>query len=202
MKKYLVISLVFFTFWSCKTYPVEGEFISKATGETLIIPFFNETGYEYLYSGKISAYGKSFNGILVVKKISDSEKRIALVSDFGNTMIDLVVKNGKSEVNYILDDLNKAIIRNKLKKYFELLVNSEYTTESVYKSADKNIFTSEFQSKQVIIYENNASLVEKVKQVSRTKKKVEIMFYSKANYADSIHFKSHEIPFEMKYYKR
>lgn len=201
-RAYLVISLSLLSLFACKSYQVDGELVSKDVEKTLVLPYFNETGFEYLYSGKIEAYGNSLSGILVVKKISDSQKRVALLSDFGNTLMDFKIKNGVAEVNYILDDLNKKIIVKKLKKYFELLVNSNYQVEAIYKKDGNNIYTSEIQSKRVKLHENASSAIQQVKQVSRLKEKVEIEYFSSSEIADSIHFKSNEIPFEMKYYLR
>jgi Ni,Fe-hydrogenase I large subunit len=181
---------------------VDGELVSKDVEKTLVLPYFNETDFEYLYSGKIEAYGNALNGILVVKKISDSQKRVALLSDFGNTLMDFKINNGEVEVKYVLEDLNKKIIVKKLKKYFQLLVNSNYDVEAIYKKDGNKIYTSELQSKRVKLFENSLGLIQQLKQVSRLKEKVEINYFSSSNIADSIHFKSNEIPFEMRYYLR
>lgn len=201
-RAYLVISLSLLSLFACKSYQIDGELVSKDVEKTLVLPYFNETGFEYLYSGKIEAYGNSLNGILIVKKISETQKRVALLSDFGNTLMDFKIENGEVEVNYILEDLNKKIIVKKLKKYFELLVNSEYQVEAIYKKEGENIYTSKFQSKRVKLHENASSAIQQVKQVSRLKEKVEIEYFSTSDIADSIHFISNEIPFEMKYYLR
>ena len=201
-RAYLVISLLLLSLFACKSYQVDGDLVTKDVEQKLVLPYFNETGFEYLYSGKIEAYGNSLSGILVVKKISDSQKRVALLSDFGNTLMDFKIENGEVEVNYILDDLNKKIIVKKLKKYFELLVNSNYQVEAIYKKDGNKIYTSELQSKRVKLYENASSTIQQVKQVSRLKEKVKIEYYSTSDIADSIHFKSNEIPFEMKFQLR
>lgn len=201
-RAYLVTSVLLICLFGCKSYRVDGELVSKDVEQTLILPYFNETGFEYLYSGKIEAYGNSLSGILVVKKISDSHKRVALLSDFGNTLMDFKIENGEAEVNYILDDLNKKIIVKKLKKYFELLVNSNYQVEAIYEKEGGKIYTSKLQSKRIKLFENSDGSIHKLKQVSRLKKKVEINYFSSSELADSIHFKSNEIPFDMKYYLR
>lgn len=199
MRKYLVISLLLLSLFACKSYRVDGELVSKDVEQTLVLPYFNETDFEYLYSGKIEAYGNSLNGILIVKKISDSEKRVALISDFGNTLMDFKIKNGEVEVKYVLEGLNKKIIVKKLKKYFQLLVNSKYNVEAIYEKDGGKIYTSKLQSKRVKLFENSDGSIHKLKQVSRLKKKVEIEYFSNSDVADSIHFKSNEIPFEMKF---
>ena len=201
-RAYLVISITLLSLFACKSYKVDGELVSKDVEQTVVLPFFNKTDFEYLYSGKIEAYGNSLSGILVVKKISDSQKRVALLSDFGNTLMDFKIENGEAEVNYILDDLNKKIIVKKLKKYFELLVNSKYTVEAIYEKDGNKIYTSEIQSKRVKLYENASGSIQQVKQVSRLKEKVEVEYFSSSDIADSIHFKSNEIPFEMKFQLR
>ena len=201
-RAYLVISITLLSLFACKSYKVDGELVSKGVEQTVVLPFFNKTDFEYLYSGRIEAYGNSLSGILVVKKISDSQKRVALLSDFGNTLMDFKIENGEAEVNYILDDLNKKIIVKKLKKYFELLVNSNYPVETIYEKDGNKIYTSELQSKRIKLFENTSGSIQQVKQVSRLKEKVEVEYFSSSDIADSIHFKSNEIPFEMKFQLR
>ena len=201
-KAFLVTSVLLLYLLGCKSYQVNGELVAKDVERTIVLPYFNETGFEYLYSGKIEAYGNALSGILVVKKISNTQKRVALLSDFGNTLMDFKIENGEAEVNYILDDLNKKIIVKKLKRYFELLVNSNYPVEAIYQKDENKIYTSELQSKRIKLFENTSGFIQQVKQVSRLKEKVDIKYFSTSEVADSIHFKSNEIPFEMKYYLR
>ena len=201
-KVFLVTSILLLCLFGCKSYKVDGELVSKGVEQTVVLSYFNETNFEYLYSGKIEAYGNSLSGILVVKKISDTQKRVALLSDFGNTLMDFKIENGEAEVNYILDDLNKKIIVKKLKRYFELLVNSNYPVEAIYQKDGNKIYTSELQSKRIKLFENASGSIQQIKQVSRLKEKVDIKYFSTSEVADSIHFKSNEIPFEMKYYLR
>lgn len=203
IKKYLIISLCCFTLFSCSNYRAKGEPIYNLPNQTVLVPYFDSIQKEFLYTAKIKTYDNQFNGILVVKRVDDNKKRVALITDFGNTLMDFEIFNDEVKVNYMLDDLNKKIIVNKLKKYFQLLVHADYAIEALNKTNDKLIYTSELQSKRVFIYEDTTGNINRLKQVSRFKEKVEIDFYSEnSTYADSIHFKSNEIPLEMKFYSR
>ncbi|MEX1192666.1 MAG: hypothetical protein WED10_01185 [Brumimicrobium sp.] len=207
IKKYLIISICFFGLLSCNNYRVKGDLIEKTPEKTpektLQIPYFDSISKEYLYQAKIKAYGNQFNGILVVKKINNNEKRVALITDFGNTLMDFEIHNDEVKVNYMLDDLDKKIIVNKLKNYFQLLVNSNYTIKRINEYEKELIYITKLQSKRVTVFEDIRNNIYRLKQVSIFRKKVNINYYSADGlFADSIHFKSYEIPVEMKFYKR
>jgi len=184
---------------SCQQYSVVGKKITpEATN--LTIPYFDKNNFDYLYTARININKNDLNGIFVVKKIDENSKRIALLSDFGNTIFDFEYVNGKFNLKYIIEDLNKRIVIQKLKKYFELIIKSNYTIKSIYENEGELIHISKIKSKRVKIVETN-NVYNKIEKVSRLKTKAEVFFYSKSSIADSILFKSFEFPLEMKFYR-
>ena len=204
MKPYLLISFLLTTLlFSCKTYEVEGEFLRKVDGQKVVVPYFDSTGVDYIYIAEISAMGNEMKGILVVKKIDEEEKRVALISDFGNTLIDFRVRGEKVEKVYVIDDLDKLLIVNKLKKHFHFLVQSEYSVIQENRVKDTSILIAPFQSGRVHIYHSNERGIEKIKKFGQRKMQAEL-FFSKFEdeIADSVNFKSHEFSFEMRLSRR
>lgn len=204
MKVHLIISVFIGSiFFSCKTYKGGGEFFEKPEEMNLIIPYFDITGKEYLYNALIYAFGKELKGILVVRKINEEEKRVALITNFGNTLLDFRIAGDKVELMYAIDDLNKKLIIKKLKKYFHFLVNAEYDITSVYRQNNDLIYISSFQSKQIFIYKTEGQTRDSLKMAGRWKEKADLVFYGKKeNVADSIRFISQEIPFGMRFWLR
>jgi hypothetical protein len=198
MIKSLIISCILVVA-SCQQYRVVGKKITpEATN--LTIPYFDKNNFDYLYTAKININKNDLNGIFVVKKIDENSKRIALLSDFGNTIFDFEYVDGKFNLKYIIEDLNKRIVIQKLKKYFELIIKSNYTIKSTYENEGELIHISKIKSKRVKIAETN-NVYNKVEKVSRLKIKAEVLFYSNSSLADSILFKSFEFPLEMKFYR-
>lgn len=197
----LIISLSFFLFSSCSNQRILGENVDfEETNYTT--PYFNTNQKEYLYSASIKAFGNNIKGILAVKKLGEDHKRLALLSDFGNTLLDFEFIQGKVKINYVMDDLNKKIILNKLKKYLHLLIHSDYEVKKMFKSEEQRVIQSRFQGKQLFLFIDNSNRLTQLKQASKFKDKVDIYFYGASEEADSISFISHELPIRIDLKKR
>lgn len=201
MKVYLISSfLLIGIVFSCRTYEAEGELLQRPVEKKLVIPYFNTIEKDYLYKAAVSVSGRELKGILVVKKINKEEKRVALITDFGNTLLDFKISGDSIEPVYIIDDLNRKLIINKLKKYFHFLVNSSYDIAAVRRQGNNLIYTSPFQSGRVFIYEAGGQVIDSLKLAGKRKVKADLTFYSEGgDTADSIRFRSYELPLEMKF---
>lgn len=196
----LSLILLPFVLFSCRHYGAQGELVSK-DGKTVVVPYFDELGFEYHYSAKVVAYDKTLNGILVVKKISESHKRVVLLSDFGNTLFDFEFSNGKSKVIYVMDNLNKKLLVNKLLLYFDFLTKSNYLSSAEYRREGEAIFQSKLKGKRVNISVPKFSPM-RLALMSRRRIKAEIVFFAQDKFADSISFESKELPVHMFFKKR
>ena len=200
ISRLFVFSTIVWVFFSCKPNNFQGVLINKDQ-QHIIIPFFSKTNYEYHYSVKMIAFSNTLNGVLVVKQLSKDHKRVVMLSDFGNTLFDFEFKNGKATTIYVMEDLNKKIILNKLLRYFEFLTKSDYLTRSSFHVDRDTVYISKFKNKRVHIVFQNA-LPTQLELYSRNKSKAEVIFYAQDNFADSISFKSNELPIQMFFKKR
>lgn len=196
---FLVISLFLFT--ACAHQNISGERIDFEE-QNYAVPYFNTPQKEYLYQANIRAFDNSINGVLAVKKLGKNHKRLALLSDFGNTLLDFEFQNEKVKVNYIMEDLNKSILLKKLKKYLHLLVHSNYKVKKKFQSDKQTVIQSRFQGKQLFLHIDNSNRLTQLKQASIFKDKIDIFFYGGSEEADSISFVSHEMPVEIGLKKR
>src|SRR5690554_7239314 len=201
IRVFLIISLISFLSSSCKHYRVEGTVIESKKAE-FIIPYFNTPQKEYLYNAKLNVFGNDLSGILVVKQLESGQKRLALLSEFGDTLLDFEFVKDKVNVIYIMEDLNKKIIVKKLKKYFQLLVHSEFKVEKRYDLEEGEIQISKLQGKRIFLSLNEDVELINLRQASIFKSKVEISYFGDNEYADSIAFKSLELPITINLEKR
>ncbi|WP_417265456.1 hypothetical protein [Brumimicrobium sp.] len=197
IRVFLITSVFILFTTACKHYKVEGTKI-ESSKERTVVPYFNTAGKEYLYNAKIDVFNNELSGILVVKKLDDKRKRLALLSEFGNTLLDFEMINNEVNVIYIMEDLNKKLIVAKLKKYFQLLVHSNYEIKQTYSSENGSNIVSKLQGKRIILRNNNNAQLISLQQVSVWREKVKIDFYGEGKHADSIHFKSLELPVKIK----
>jgi|SRR5699024_9430059 len=192
IQKYLIISVFSLVFISCNSLKIPGEKIDDKA-ENYQTSHFTKAEKEDLYQAEIIAFDKNLKGILAVKNYGENHKRIALVSKLGNTIFDFEFKENKSEINYIIDDLDRKIIREKLKKYFELLANTAYKINKTYQTESGKILKSKLQGKSVFLYFDEAEKLYKIRQASIFKEKVEI----KLEENNKLIFQSKELPIEM-----
>jgi len=135
MKQILKCSLFAIWLGSCSpSYKLPAEYQSVATYKTIIANPHVRVGEEYLYRTTITAYGHTFSGLLAAKITADNTWRVALTTDFGNTLFDFENQSGKIKTNYITPDLNKKIVIRTLTTDFQKLLQTHFTV---------NLFTLE-----------------------------------------------------------
>lgn len=195
IRVFSIISLIFLS-TSCKHLKVDGERV-EVDGNVFEVPYFNEDDKDYLYSAKIIAYGNEMSGLLVIKKIGHEHKRLALLTDFGNTLLDMEFVNEEIKINYVVEDLDRKLILNQLKKNFQLLLHSKYLLKQRYKIDEGEVLTSEFQKKHVFLHVSEKGYLKKLIQAGTFKKKAEINYSGENKTAELIHFTSNKLPLEV-----
>ena len=133
MKQILKCSLFAIWLGSCSpSYNLPAEYQSVATNKTIIANPHVRVGEEYLYRATITAYGHTFSGLLAAKITADNTWRVALTTDFGNTLFDFENQKGKIKTNYVTPDLNKKIVINTLTTDFQKLLQTHFTVIQKY----------------------------------------------------------------------
>lgn len=133
MKQILKCSLFAVLLASCSpSYKLPAEYQLVATNKTIIVNPHVRVGEEYLYRATITAYGHTFSGLLAAKITADNTWRVALTTDFGNTLFDFENQNGKIKTNYVTPDLNKKIVINTLTTDFQKLLQTHFTVIQKY----------------------------------------------------------------------
>ena len=186
--RFLVTSLLLFFLVSCKSYKIEGAKKVESNQTNYQNGYFSNPETDYVYKAHIEVYGNDLSGIFIVKKVNDFTHRVVLTTDFGNKLLDFELSEKEFKVNYIVDDLNKKIVINTLKKDFELLLKTNHKIEEVLENEDNVIFKSIIGKSTNYLYKNKKgnSLV-KIVNTSRTKEKVSFSFVSKnTTFAESI----------------
>lgn len=197
-KAFLLIN-TFLIISACASYKGDG-IPQKNTKEFIETGVFDQLDKDYLFRAEIKAYGNSFSGILAVKKTEKHHKRVALLSNMGNTLFDFEFQNNRIKVNYVMEDLNKKIIVNKLKRYFQLLVQGEYPIKNTLKMGDSLEYVSHYQKNTIILTFSQDQKLVHLQQLSKIRTKVDIHYYQGDNQLDSIHMDSHTSPIFMHFY--
>ena len=180
MMRFLISSGLFLLFISCKTYEIPN--VAKIeNGERIIQNFyFSDSEKDYVYKANIEVYGKQLGGIFVAKKINDTLHRAVLTTDFGNTLLDFEVSENSFKVNYCIEELNKKIVLNTLKKDFRLVFREKYSAEEVFENQIHTIYKTKDGNRFNYLFENKSDKrLTKLTHTTKSKEKVLIQFEGK-----------------------
>ena len=157
MKRILKYSLLLLV--GCSTpYQLPSQYqLAPKTTETVKNPHFS-VGEQYLYRATITAYGHTFSGLLAAKITADSAWRVALTTDFGNTLFDIEKKEGRVEVNYALPDLNRKVIINTLTADFQKLLQTHFVVIQKYVDGTTEVQQCSVGSDTVYLFTSGTNL--------------------------------------------
>ena len=179
MKQILKCSLFATWLGSCSpSYNLPAEYQSMATTPTTIANPHIRVGEEYLYRATITAYGHTFSGLLVAKITADNTWRVALTTDFGNTLFDFENQSGKIKTNYITPDLNRKIIIRTLTSDFKHLLKTHWQVTQKYTNGTIEVQQSKDGNDAVYLFTSGTNLS---KQLNMQGKKLYTTFTYNSN---------------------
>lgn len=75
------------------------------------------------YEANVDVMGNHISGLMLFKLMPDSSMRIAFTSKSGLKFLDFeFTKNGQFKSHYVIDNLNKKVVINTLRKDFEIIL--------------------------------------------------------------------------------
>jgi len=173
--RYLLISFCCF-FVACGSFPNKQQFQIENTSKTTIHnPYFSDEAKDYIYKATIDVYKKSFGGIFIVKKIGNQHHRIVFTTELGNKIFDFSFIKDEFKVNFILDEMNKSILINILKKDFKVLIYEVLNVHKAYSFDSSKIYETEINNKKHFYFTANNQL-NKIIRVGNGKEKVVFLF--------------------------
>ncbi len=203
MQKSTILFLInaLFIAASCATNNLEKD-LKLVTLENSIYsaPYFSNSETDYVYKANITVYGNELSGIVIIKKINGTTHRFVFTTEFGNKLLDFEISNSNFKINFIVEELNRKILKNTLETDFKLLLKNNYNIKEqfeneffkVYKIVDGNNFDYLYFSK----LDNKLS---KIVFASKRKEKISIEYTSENNiFADSILIQQNNLKLRIK----
>lgn len=174
--RYLLSSTLLVVFISCASYPKKRGFSELVLQQkTITNPYFSDTAKDYLYKANIEAFGNSYGGVFIVKKLGDEHHRIAFTTEMGNKIFDFTFHGEAFKVNHILKKMDKKILINVLKNDFRVLVKERPSVEKVFQKDSNSIYETRIGTKKYYHFSSEEKL-QKVCRVGNGKEKVEFTF--------------------------
>lgn len=162
-------------FIACGSYPKKHNFKNAETSNSSIQnSYFSDETKDYVYKANIDVYDNNFSGIFIVKKVGKSNHRIVFTTEMGNKIFDFSFVNNTFKVNFILEDMNKAILINILKKDFKALIQEELPVIKSYSTKDTLVYETTLDNKTYFYFKTQQ--LDKIVRVGSSKEKVAFLF--------------------------
>lgn len=202
---FLVINLFFLI--SCKTNDIVSNYKSIELKEKEFSNvYFSNQEIDYVYKTNITIYGKEISGIFIIKKINSTQHRIVFTTDFGNKLMDFERSENDFKINYIVDELNKKIVINTLKKDFDLLLKNNFFITQKFENELLTVYKSDSEKQYNYLFiDKKSNQLLKIINSTKRKEKIVVNFSSENNiFANHIIFQHYNIQLkiELNYLKQ
>lgn len=145
---FILASLLFF---SCGSYT--GSFSEKEKTVEYFTPGYLTDFEEESFKISIDAFENHFGGVLVAKKLSSDHFRFAFINEFGGKLMDFELKNNQFQLNYAIEQLDRKIVLNLLKKDFLLLFTERNKIDLEFENQSSSILKASVPNlKQPVYY--------------------------------------------------
>lgn len=184
MRRFLILFLLISSclLTSCAVQTVKGLEEKTPQATTYTATYFSNPETDYVYKAHISVYGKDFGGIFIAKKINDTLYRAAFTTEFGNKLFDFEITDNSFKVNYILEELDKGIIVNTLKRDFTLLLKANHSISGQYENENNIVYKSADRGRYNYLFTDKASgRLSKIVNATKSKEKIVINFSQENN---------------------
>lgn len=184
MRKSQILFLIISSFLlgSCAVKTVQGFEQKEPVVKNYTVPYFSDPETDYVYKAHISIYGKDFGGIFIAKKINDTLYRTAFTTEFGNKLFDFEITDDSFKVNYILEELDRKIIVNTLKRDFMLLLKRNHKVEQVYVSPESKVYKCNVGKRNNYLFLDKATgRLSKLVNATKQKEKILISYTAESD---------------------
>lgn len=162
-------------FIACGSYSKKHNFqINTTSINSIHNPYFSNETKDYVYNATIDVYDNNFSGIFIVKKLGEANHRIVFTTKMGNKIFDFSFLDDTFKVNFIIEDMNKAILINILKKDFKALVQEKIPVIKSYSLQDTLIYETTLSNKKHFYFKTQQ--LDKITSVKNGKEKGAILF--------------------------
>jgi hypothetical protein len=146
------------------------------------------------YNATVDVIGKHISGLLLIKTMPDSSRRIVFTNEVGVTFFDFGFgKDGSFKVHQIIEQMDKKAVINLLRKDFELVMMQRIEDAKLQAyTRDGEIFYALPGKKETdyFITDKECSSLLRIEKASKRKKKTEVRIWNGNRQApDSVHLK-------------
>lgn len=182
MIRFSIISVLLLVFASCAVKTVKDFDKTEVTSTVYKTPYFSDKNEDYVYKASISVYGNNFGGIFIVKKTSETTHRAVFTTEFGNTLFDFEISGNDFKVNHIIEELDRKILINTLKRDFMLLLRENFQVSEQFENDNFKVYKSPDSKRFNYLFVNKSDgKLSKLVHATKSKEKINIEYLSENN---------------------
>jgi hypothetical protein len=206
INRYSIIGsvILFILFFSACTNPYKNLTKSKLPeNNKKILPYLlPHSEKAIIYKADITFYKNNLSGLLVIKKIEESNYRIALTTQFGLKIFDFELNHGKLNVVFCIDQLNKKMIIKTFEEAFNVLLLQEsfdHIYEARNSELNQKIWLLNSGKFNTYCIQNQESIsIDNINKTKRNSKKISVgLLNYKNDLPGEINLEHHSIKFKM-----
>lgn len=205
--RFLIISILLATLCASCSLKTTGGLRAISSKESVVSNiYFSNAENDYVYKAKIDVYGRYFGGILILKKVDTNSHRVVFTTEFGTKLFDFLYEGDTFTKIFVIDDLDKKLIVNTLRKDFRILISESAEVDEKYVSETEIIYRTKDGSRYNFYFFDKANnRLERIIHSSKLKEKVEIVFASEAKSIAQkigIHHSNIKLNIDLEYFKK
>lgn len=173
---WLVSTLLIVLLVGCQSYAHRFTRV-EATADQFTPDFLKPSGFEHSFRAHIDAYGHTMAGIFIIKKLDTHHYRMALLNEFGGTLMGFELLDDSFILHHAIPPLRRKALLNILEQDFKLLLNEDMPILRQFANADTIVYETNFDGQQVYQYlEPRGGRLAKTTRVRRGRERVNITF--------------------------
>ncbi|MEO7988736.1 MAG: hypothetical protein ABI663_04290 [Chryseolinea sp.] len=174
--RYLLFSLLFILVVGCAS---DYNYLQNTSSNSLcadkIKPVNLTTGW---YTTAVDVTGHHISGLLLIKNMSDSSIRVVFTNEAGVTFFDFdFLADGNFKVHSIVDQMDKKLVIQTLRKDFELILGLPFRKEEIQSwTGNEQLFFGVKQKKETayFITSKDCASLRSIELGSKRKRKVSV----------------------------
>lgn len=159
---------------SCGTYRYPNASGIREMAPEEVNSYYIDTARSFVYRAKLQAFRKDVNGSLLIKPLGREGCRVALISDFGQTLFDISIQPNGHELHYAMHDLNKRALVSEIASVFRIMTAQQHPISALM-FADQAYYYPVYVADDCY-YLMKGRKVERITQVKRAKEYVLIYY--------------------------
>lgn len=155
-----------------------------------------------IYKADITFYKNNLSGLLIIKRIEENNYRIALTTQFGLKIFDFELNDGKLNVVFCIDQLNRKMVIKTFEEAFNILLLQEDYDQLFklqYSEFNQKIWLLSSNKYNTYCIQNHQSIsIDNISKTKRNSKKISVGLRNYNNdLPGEINIDHHSIKFKM-----